>query len=100
VRAPLARGPSATAAVAEAAGARLPAYVTREQARAVFAAAQSTRDRLLFECLWQPGGRVTEVLRLRPRGRDAVRVPARTRPDRASTARPTGGAGAAVGRGG
>jgi hypothetical protein len=46
-------------------GRRLPAYVTREQARAVIAAAQSTRDRLLFECLWQTGGRVTEVLRLR-----------------------------------
>ena len=42
-----------------------PAYVTREQARAVIAAAGSTRDRLLFECLWQTGGRVTEVLRLR-----------------------------------
>ena len=56
---------SATAVVADAAGARLPAYVTREQARAVIAAAGSTRDRLLFECLWQTGGRVTEVLRLR-----------------------------------
>jgi integrase len=63
--APLAHRPSAAAVVGEAAGARLPAYVTREQARAVIAAAQSTRDRLLFECLWQTGGRVTEVLRLR-----------------------------------
>jgi integrase len=51
--------------VADAAGARLPAYVTREQARAVIAAAGSTRDRLLFECLWQTGGRVSEVARLR-----------------------------------
>jgi hypothetical protein len=42
--------------VAEAAGARLPVYVTREQARAVIASAESTRDRLLFECLWQPPG--------------------------------------------
>jgi integrase len=62
--APLARR-SVEALVGEAAGARLPAYVTREQARAVIAAAGSTRDRLLFECLWQTGGRVTEVLRLR-----------------------------------
>jgi integrase/recombinase XerD len=63
--APLARRPSAAAVGADAAGARLPAYVTREQARAVIAAARATRDRLLFECLWQTGGRVTEVLRLR-----------------------------------
>jgi hypothetical protein len=42
--------------VAEAAGARLPAYVTRERARAVIAAAASTRDRLLVECLSQAGG--------------------------------------------
>ena len=54
--APLARRPAGTvAAMADAAGARLPANVTREQARAVIAAAQSTRDRLLFECLWQTG---------------------------------------------
>jgi integrase len=68
VSAPLARRPAATdalAAAAAAAGARLPAYVTREQAPGVIAAAASTRDRLLFECLWQTGGRVTEVLRLR-----------------------------------
>ena len=53
---PLAHRPSAAAVVAEAAGARLPVYVTREQARAVIASAESTRDRLLFECLWQPPG--------------------------------------------
>jgi integrase len=62
--APLARR-TAGAVVADAAGARLPTYVTRAQARAVIAAAQSTRDRLLFACLWQTGGRVTEGLRLR-----------------------------------
>jgi hypothetical protein len=53
-----------------AAGAGLPAYVTREQARAAIAAAGRTRDRLLFECLWQTGG-VTEVLRLRRGAVDA-----------------------------
>ncbi len=67
----LVRRPTATAALAEAAGARLPTSVTREQARAVIAAAASTRDRLLFECLWQTGGRVTEVLRLRRGDLDA-----------------------------
>lgn len=51
-----------TAALADAAGAKLPAYVTRDQARAVITAAATTRDRLLFECLWQTGGRVTGAL--------------------------------------
>lgn len=52
-------------AVANAVGARVPAYVTREQARAVSTAAAIPRDRLLFECLWQTGERATEVLRRR-----------------------------------
>jgi integrase/recombinase XerD len=62
--APLAPRPAA-ALVGDAAGARLPSYVTREQARAIITAAATTRDRLLLETLWQTGGRVTEVLRLR-----------------------------------
>jgi integrase len=48
-----------------AAPAGLPTYVAPEQARAVVDAARTTRDRLLLECLWQTGGRVSEVLRLR-----------------------------------
>ena len=56
---------SAGTLLADAAGARLPAYVTREQARAIVNAAETTAHRLLLECLWQTGGRVSEVLRLR-----------------------------------
>jgi integrase len=44
----------------------LPSYVTREQARAMINAAETTTHRLLLETLWQTGGRVQEVLRLRP----------------------------------
>lgn len=64
----------ATAALARATDAGrggMPAYVTAEQARAVIAAARTTRDRLLLECLWQSGGRVTEVARLRRADVDA-----------------------------
>ena len=61
----LARRP-AGALVGDAAGAKLPSYVTREQARAIINAAGTTRDRLLLECFWQTGGRVSEVVRLRP----------------------------------
>jgi integrase len=57
--------PSATAIVARAGGDGLPSYVTAEQARAVVDAAETTQHRLLLECLWQSGGRVSEVLRLR-----------------------------------
>jgi integrase len=57
--------PPATAIVARAGGEALPAYVTAEQARAVVDAAETTQRRLLLECLWQSGGRVSEVLRLR-----------------------------------
>src|SRR5919202_4455247 len=56
----------AVAIVAQAAGDRLPSYVTREQARAIINAAATATHRLLLEALWQSGGRVTEVLRLRP----------------------------------
>jgi integrase len=51
--------------VAEAA-AGLPRYVLPDQARAIINAAQTTQHRLLLEALWQSGGRITEVLRLRP----------------------------------
>jgi hypothetical protein len=51
--------------VARAGGDGLPAYVTADQARAVVDAAETTQHRLLLECLWQTGGRVSEVLRLR-----------------------------------
>jgi integrase/recombinase XerD len=64
-RAALVRQP-AIAVVAQAAGDRLPSYVTREQARAIINVAATTTHRLLLETLWQSGGRVTEVLRLRP----------------------------------
>ena len=56
MNAPLARRPATAAVVAEAADIRLPAYVTREQARAVIAAARNSRDRLLLACRWQTGG--------------------------------------------
>jgi integrase/recombinase XerD len=55
----------ASAIIAQAAGDRLPSYVTREQARAIINATTTTVHRLLLECLWQSGGRVSEVLRLR-----------------------------------
>ena len=61
----LARRPAASL-VAEASGEHLPSYVTREQARAIINATSSQSHRLLLECLWQSGGRISEVLRLRP----------------------------------
>ncbi|MGH2366898.1 MAG: tyrosine-type recombinase/integrase [Chloroflexota bacterium] len=64
----LARRPAGAlvASLGDAAGAKLPSYVTRDQARAIINAAETTRDRLLLEGCWQTGGRVSEVLRLRP----------------------------------
>ena len=47
------------ASVTPAGAGGLPTYVTPEQARAVVDAARTTRDRLLVECLWQSGGRVS-----------------------------------------
>src|ERR671933_1105283 len=64
-RSALVRQP-ATAILAQAAGDRLPSYLTREQARAIINVAATTTHRLLLETLWQSGERVTEVLRLRP----------------------------------
>src|SRR5919202_2588170 len=61
----LARRPAASL-LAEAAGEHLPSYVTREQARAIINTATTQTHRLLLECLWQSGGRISEVLRLRP----------------------------------
>src|SRR5918912_3723804 len=61
----LARRPAASL-LAEASGEHLPRYVTREQARAIINAVTSQTHRLLLECLWQSGGRISEVLRLRP----------------------------------
>jgi len=55
-----------TAIVAAAAGDGLPRYVTRDQARQIINAAETIRHRLLLEALWQSGGRISEVLRLRP----------------------------------
>ncbi len=67
----LARRPAASL-VAAASGERLPTYVTGEQARAIINAASSQIHRLLLECLWQSGGRLSEVLRLRPCDVDAA----------------------------
>ena len=64
-RSALVRQP-AVVVLAQAAGDRLPSYVTRDQARAIINATTTTTHRLLLEALWQSGGRVTEVLRLRP----------------------------------
>jgi integrase/recombinase XerD len=58
--------------VAEAAGVGLPRYVLPDQARAIINAAATTQHRLLLETLWQSGGRITEVLRLRPCDLDLV----------------------------
>lgn len=55
-----------TSVVAAEAGAALPTYVTREQAHAMIIAARTTTHRVLLKCLWQTGGRVSEVLSLRP----------------------------------
>jgi integrase len=65
VRSALVRQPAAVV-LAHAAGDRLPSYVTRDQTRAIINAAATTTHRLLLETLWQSGGRVTEVLHLRP----------------------------------
>jgi integrase len=85
----LARRPAASL-LAEAAGERLPSYVTREQARAIINAATSQAHRLLLECLWQSGGRISEVLRLRPCDVDA-RAPQSRTAERAKLSRRRGG---------
>ncbi len=52
--------------------------------QAVIAAAAEGRDRLLLRCLWATGGRVSEVLTLRPADirRDALVLPNRKNPSR------------------
>jgi integrase len=62
----------AVSLVAESAGAGLPRYVLPDQARATINAADTTTHRLLLEVLWQSGGRLSEVLRLRPCDVDQV----------------------------
>jgi integrase/recombinase XerD len=56
----------AAAHLARAQGGRLPTYVDQDQARAVIDAAETTPHRLFLKALWQSGGRVSEVLGLRP----------------------------------
>jgi integrase/recombinase XerD len=58
--------PPATAIAAVSAGAGLPRFVTRDQATAIVNGARRTMHRLLIQTLWESGGRVSEVLRLRP----------------------------------
>jgi integrase len=43
-----------------------------DQERAIIKAAETTAHRLLLECLWQSGGCISEVLRLRPSDLDEV----------------------------
>ena len=58
--------PSALTVAARAAGGGSPpAYVTRDNVRAMIAACDTTRDRLLVQTLWESGGRVSEVAALR-----------------------------------
>ena len=54
-----------------------PEGLTPEEVRAVIAAAQTERDRLLLRVLWATGGRVSEVLALRAQDvrRDALVLP-------------------------
>src|SRR5829696_7810682 len=61
-----------------------PEGLTPEEVRAVIAAAQSERDRLLLRVLWATGGRVSEVLALRGRDvrRDALVLPNLKNPSR------------------
>lgn len=55
-----------------------------EQVRAVIAAVQSERDRLLLRVLWATGGRISEVLALRPMDihRDSLVLPNLKNPSR------------------
>ncbi len=54
------------AALQSAMAAPLPKYMTAEEVRRVINEAGNDRDRLLLECLWQLGGRVSEILQLKP----------------------------------
>lgn len=71
--APIPAAPApATAVVGRAQAAGAPAYVTQAQAHAIRDAATRTRDRLLVQTLWESGGRVSEVTRLRRADVDAA----------------------------
>jgi integrase len=61
-----------------------PEGLTPEQVRAIIAAAQSERDRLLLRALWATGGRISEVLALRPMDvhRDSLVLPNLKNPSR------------------
>ena len=50
----------------------LPTSISFDQARAIVNAARSIDHRLLLKCLWQTGGRISEVLGLRPCDVDAA----------------------------
>jgi integrase len=61
-----------------------PEGLTPEEVRAVIAAAQTERDRLLLRVLWATGGRISEVLALRAQDvrRDALVLPNLKNPSR------------------
>lgn len=60
------RTPSTTVrALAASSVNELPEYLTAEEARAMIEAAETDRDRLLLETLWQSGARASEVVELR-----------------------------------
>ncbi len=61
-----------------------PEGLTPEEVKAVIAAAQTERDRLLLRALWATGGRVSEVLALRGQDvrRDALVLPNLKNPSR------------------
>src|SRR5919205_2733407 len=60
-----------------------PEGLSPEEVRAVIAAASCERDRLLLRVLWATGGRISEVLALRPRDvhRDSLVLPNRKNPN-------------------
>ena len=45
---------------------QLPKYFTYEEVRRVIEQARNPRDKLLMECLWQLGPRVSELIQLKP----------------------------------
>ncbi len=59
-----------------------PEGLSPEEVKAVIAAAATERDRLLLRVLWATGGRISEVLALRPRDvfRDSLVLPNRKNP--------------------
>ena len=60
-----------------------PEGLSPEEVRAVIAAARCERDRLLLRVLWATGGRISEVLALRPMDvqRDSLVLPNRKNPN-------------------